>query len=70
MIFNDLAVFMERGVFRLSVPPTNPANWFMLEAHENIGCIAPDSIVKAGQFVFLLVQTTFICWIPILILQL
>ena len=52
MIFNDLAVFMERGVFRLSVPPTNPANWFMLEAHENIGCIAPDSIVKAGQFVF------------------
>ena len=49
----SLVVFMERGVYRLDVPTTNPRSFNLLEAEENIGCIAPDSIVHvSGQTFF------------------
>jgi len=48
-----LVVFMERGVYRLDVPSTNPGGFSLLEAEENIGCIAPNSIVHvSGQTFF------------------
>jgi len=48
----DLAVLLERGVFRLDVPTDNPANWSLVESNENIGCIAPHSIIKANGVLF------------------
>lgn len=50
-LFDDLVVLMENGIFRLSVP-YDPSTWSLLESDENVGCIAPNSIVKAGSYVF------------------
>ena len=51
-LFDDLAVFMERGVFRLHIPSDDPGAWTLLESNENVGCIAPNSIVKVGGNIF------------------
>ena len=51
-LFDDLAVFMERGVYRLHIPSSEPTNWSLLESNENVGCIAPNSIVKVGSNIF------------------
>jgi len=48
----DLAVLLERGVFRLDIPTDNPLNWRLVESNENIGCIAPHSIIKANGVLF------------------
>ena len=48
----DLIVFMEKGVYRLDVPSTNPGNFSLMEAEENFGCVAPNSIVNVGGSTF------------------
>jgi len=48
----SLIVFMERGIYRLEVPSSNPADFSLIEAEENIGCIAPNSIVNIGGQTF------------------
>jgi len=50
-LFDDLVVLMENGIFRLYVP-SDPSTWSLLESDENVGCIAPNSVVKAGSHVF------------------
>jgi len=48
----ELAVFMSRGVYRLSVS-SDPRHFALIESDENIGCIAPNSIITvAGQTFF------------------
>lgn len=48
----SLVVFMTRGIYRLDVPSTNPGTFSLLEAEENFGCIAPNSIVQVGADLF------------------
>ena len=51
-LLGDLVVFMEKGVYRLSIPSADPTAWSLSEAEENIGCISTESITKweAGIF--------------------
>tara|TARA_Y100001938_G_scaffold19324_5_gene24090 strand:+ start:1583 stop:4819 length:3237 start_codon:yes stop_codon:yes gene_type:complete len=51
-LLGDLVVFMERGIYRLSIPSVDPTGWSLSESEENIGCISPESITKweAGVF--------------------
>ena len=51
-LLGDIAVFMDKGVFRLSVPSVEPRSWSLAESLETIGCKAPDSIVKYEGGVF------------------
>jgi len=51
-MLGDLVVFMERGIYRLSVPSTDPHGWSLMESEENIGCQAPDSIIKVEGGVY------------------
>ena len=51
-IFSDLVVLCERGIYRLSIPSSNPATFSLLEAEENIGCIADNSVCQAMGTVF------------------
>ncbi len=51
-MFGDLVVFMERGIYRLSVPSDDPSSWSLVEANENVGCIAPNSIEMVEGAVF------------------
>ena len=48
----NLIVFMERGVYRLEIPSSDPSNWSLIESEENIGCTAPDSIITIGGQTF------------------
>ena len=48
----SLVVFMERGIYRLDVPSTDPSQFALMESEENFGCIAPDSIVTVGGQTF------------------
>tara|TARA_R100001530_G_scaffold14867_2_gene13311 strand:+ start:6435 stop:8537 length:2103 start_codon:yes stop_codon:yes gene_type:complete len=50
--FGSLLVFMERGVYRLGIPSTNPSSFTLEESEENIGAVAPDSIIQIGEMVF------------------
>ena len=43
---------MEKGIYRLDVPSTNPANFSLMESEENFGCIAPNSILQVGSDLF------------------
>ena len=58
-ILNDLVIFMERGVFRLSVPTATPSEWTLAEAYENVGCVAPKSIVEYNGGVFFLARDNY-----------
>tara|TARA_R100001463_G_scaffold14733_4_gene38679 strand:+ start:2560 stop:4623 length:2064 start_codon:yes stop_codon:yes gene_type:complete len=49
---DNLVVLMERGVYQLFAPSGNPASYSLREADANIGCIARNSIVEAGQYLF------------------
>lgn len=51
-LMGDIVVFMERGVFRLGVPQSNPGSWSLEESLPNIGCKAPNSIIKIGDGIF------------------
>ena len=45
-MLGDLVIFMERGIYRLHTPSTDPGSWSLIESEENIGCVAPDSIIE------------------------
>jgi len=49
---NNLVVFMDNGIFNLSVPSANPSQWSLIEAIEDVGCRSPHSIIKVGSTVF------------------
>ena len=49
---DNLVVLMERGVYQLFAPAGNPVNYSLREADANVGCIATNSIVEAGQYIF------------------
>ena len=49
---DNLIVFMERGVFQLFVPSSNPNSYNLRESDINVGCVASNSIVEAGQYIF------------------
>ena len=51
-ISGDLAIFMERGIFRLNIPTDNPRNWRLMESKPNIGCVASDSVEDAEGIKF------------------
>jgi len=51
-LFGDIAVFMDRGIFRLGVDSTDPGNWTLRESIKHIGCDAPDSIEKYESGIF------------------
>ncbi len=48
----SLVVFMERGIYRLDIPSTNPGDFSLIESEDNFGCIAPNSIVTVGSQTF------------------
>ena len=43
---------MEKGVYQLYVPSTDPKSFILRESDANIGCISSNSIVEAGQYIF------------------
>ena len=49
---DNLIIFMEKGVFQLYAPSANPMNYSLRESDVNIGCVASNSIVEAGQYLF------------------
>ncbi len=51
-LMGDLAVLMENGIFRLSIPSTEPTAWSLSESEENIGCLSENSITawESGLF--------------------
>ena len=49
---DNLVIFMERGVYQLFAPSGNPAGYSLREADANVGCVATNSIVEAGQYLF------------------
>jgi hypothetical protein len=49
---DNLVIFMERGVYQLYAPAGNPQNYSLRESDVNIGCVATNSIVEAGQYIF------------------
>ena len=51
-MLGDLVVFMERGIYRLHTPSTNPGSWSLIESEENIGCVAPDSIIEVEGILY------------------
>jgi len=51
-INDNLVVFMEKGVYQLYVPSTDPKSFILRESDANIGCISSNSIVEAGQYIF------------------
>ncbi len=51
-LMGDLVVLMERGIYRLSVPSSDPTSWSLSESEENIGCISPDSVCVYEDGVF------------------
>ncbi len=51
-LMGDLVVFMERGIYRLSVPSVDPTSWSLSESEENIGCIVDTSITSWESGVF------------------
>ena len=51
-LMGDLAVLMERGIYRLSIPSEDPTAWSLSESEENIGCLSENSITawESGLF--------------------
>ena len=51
-IGDSLAVFMENGLYQLYIPSNDPKMWSLVESEENIGCIAPYSVVRTKTSIF------------------
>lgn len=49
---DNLVILMERGIYQLYIPSSNPASYVLRESEANIGCISTNSIVQAGQSIF------------------
>ena len=47
-----IVVFMERGVFMLNVPYSDPTAWSLAEREKNTGCSAPESITEWENGIF------------------
>ena len=47
-----IVVFMQRGVYMLNVPHSDPTEWSLAEREKNIGCNAPDSITTWENGIF------------------
>ena len=47
-----MAVFLEKGTYRLITPTTDITSWDILESHETIGCVATDSILQVEGSTF------------------
>jgi hypothetical protein len=52
-ILDSLVVLASRGIFRLDVGSTgDPANYILMEAEQNIGCVAPKGIINIKDNIF------------------
>ncbi len=51
-LMGDLIVFMDRGIYRLNIPSTDPTAWSLIESEENIGCQAEHSVTPMSDGVF------------------
>ena len=51
-LLGDIVVFVDNGIFRISVPSADPTQWTVSEAIEDIGCSVPDSIITYNGGVF------------------
>ena len=51
-LLGDIVVFMDNGVFRISVPSADPKRWTVSESIPDIGCSVPDSIIRYDGGVF------------------
>lgn len=51
-LLGDIVIFMDNGIFRLSVPSSDPTQWNVAEAIKDMGCSAPDTIVPYDGGVF------------------
>ncbi len=51
-LLGDIVVFMDNGIFRISVPSSNPTDWSVSEAIKDVGCSVPDSIIPYNGGVF------------------
>tara|TARA_R100000084_G_C4655809_1_gene152862 strand:- start:7951 stop:10503 length:2553 start_codon:yes stop_codon:yes gene_type:complete len=51
-IGDSLAVLMENGLYQLYIPSNDPKMWSLVESEENIGCIAPYSVVRTKTSIF------------------
>ena len=49
---DSLVVLMENGTYRLKVPSVDPRTYSIMESHEQIGCIASDSVVKVEDVIY------------------
>ena len=47
-----MAVFLEKGTYRLITPTTDITSWDILESHESIGCVSTDSILQVEGSTF------------------
>ena len=43
---------MENGLYQLYIPSNDPKMWSLVESEENIGCIAPYSVVRTKTSIF------------------
>ena len=51
-LMGDLVVFMDRGIYRLNIPSTDPTAWSLIESEENIGCQAQHSITTTKDGIY------------------
>ena len=51
-LMGNLVVFMQRSIWRLSLPSTNTSQWSLLESSPELGCTAPRSIISTDKGVF------------------
>tara|TARA_R100000655_G_scaffold31950_2_gene63721 strand:- start:3728 stop:6268 length:2541 start_codon:yes stop_codon:yes gene_type:complete len=51
-IGDSLAVLMENGLYQLYIPSNDPKMWSLVESEENIGCVAPYSVVRTKTSLF------------------
>ena len=51
-VLSDLVVFSEKGIFRISVPESDPTSWSMVESEPNLGCVHNKGLVKWRNGVF------------------
>ena len=49
---DSLVILMENGTYRLKIPSVDPTTYSIMESHEQIGCIAPKSVVKVEDVIY------------------
>ena len=52
-VLGDLVVFMEKGIFRLSVPNDDPTSWSLVESYPNVGLVSSwGTVSRNGGYFF------------------